>query len=97
MLIHCFAGCSTDEVLDAVGLTLADLFPEKLEAHCHHPERRPFPASDVLRCITFDAFVVASSAVTLLDGKPFSEADRGRLMLSVSRLQEAATAAGVWS
>jgi hypothetical protein len=95
ILLHCFSGCSAEEVLDAVGMTFSDLYSEKSDGHCRHPERRPFPASDVLRCISFDALVVASGAATLLDGKPFSEADRERLMLAASRLQEAAVLAGV--
>jgi hypothetical protein len=97
ILLHCFAECSPDEILDAIGMTFSDLYPEKTEGHCHHPERRPWPASDALRCVSFDALVVASSAATLLDGTPFSEADRERLMLAASRLQEAATLAGVSS
>ena len=28
ILIHCFAGCSPDEILGAVGLEMTDLFPE---------------------------------------------------------------------
>ena len=28
VLIHCFAGCSPIEILNAVGLTMAELFPE---------------------------------------------------------------------
>ena len=31
ILIHCFAGCSPLEVMNSVGLTMGDLFPEKLE------------------------------------------------------------------
>ena len=31
ILIHCFAGCSPLEIVNAVGLTMGDLFPEKLE------------------------------------------------------------------
>ena len=38
VLIHCFAGCTPVEVVAAVGLTLADLFADKLE---HHGGRRP--------------------------------------------------------
>jgi hypothetical protein len=33
--------------------------------------------------------------VSLLAGQPFSEADRGRLILAVHRVQAAMTAAGV--
>lgn len=94
ILVHCFAGCSVVEVLDAVGLTIEDLFPPRV-GHLAKPERRPFPAADVLRAIGFEALVVAVAGASLLSGKPFSTGDRARLILAVTRLQEAMTAAGV--
>lgn len=94
ILVHCFADCSVVEVLDAVGLTIEDLFPPRA-AHLAKPERRPFPAADVLRAIGFEALVVAAAGVSLLSGKPFSPDDRSRLILAVSRIQAAMTAAGV--
>jgi hypothetical protein len=39
--------------------------------------------------------VVAAAGVSLLAGTPFSETDRARLILAVSRIQAAMTAAGV--
>lgn len=33
VLIHCHAGCGTEEVIEAAGLQLADLFPGRDEAH----------------------------------------------------------------
>ena len=94
ILIHCFAGCDVHDVLAAVDLTFGDLFPEKITHHAKS-ERRPFPASDVLRCISFEVMVVAAAAVALLAGEPFSEIDRERLILAASRIQAAMTAAGV--
>ncbi len=29
LLLHCFAGCSLAEVLDAIGVKIEDLFPKK--------------------------------------------------------------------
>ena len=31
VLIHCWAGCDTRDVMAAIGLTLSDLFPDSLE------------------------------------------------------------------
>ncbi len=31
MLLHCFAGCEPDAVLAAIGLTFADIMPERLQ------------------------------------------------------------------
>jgi hypothetical protein len=92
ILIHCFSGCGVHEVLDAIGLTFSDLFPEKVLGHRLPGEKRPFPASDALRCSVFEALVVAAASVA---EHPLSEVDRERLILAASRIQEAARLAGV--
>jgi len=95
VLLHDFgAGCSAVDILAAVGLELRDLYPEPLAVH-HKPERRPFPAVDVLRCIAFESLVVSAAAVALLAGEPFGPAERERLILATSRIQGALSAAGV--
>lgn len=95
ILLHCHAGCETHDVLAAVGLTFSDLYPPRELDHRTAPERRPFPAADCLRAVGFEALVVAAAAVALLAGQPFTEADRGRLIVAASRIQAALTAAGV--
>jgi len=94
LLIHCFAGCSVHEVMHAVGLSLSDLFPRETGQH-FKPERRPFPAADVLKAIGYEALVVCAAAVTMLSGEPFTQLDRDRLMLAAERIQAGLTAAGV--
>ena len=94
VLVHCFAGCSVHEIVHAVGLELSDLFPRNPIHHCK-PERRPFPASDVLRAIGYESLVVCAAAVTMMSGEPFTQLDRERLMLAAERIQTGLTAAGV--
>lgn len=94
ILLHCFTGCDVHDILSAIGLTFDDLYPPREIQH-GKPERRPFPAADVLRAIGFEALTVASAGVSLLAGEPFGEADRARLILAVHRIQSALTAAGV--
>src|SRR5688500_8974124 len=66
VLVHCFAGCSAHEIVSAAGLTLSDLFPPRsLDSHATKRERRPFPATDVLRCIAQEALIVAVVAMRL--------------------------------
>ena len=95
VLVHCFAECDVQDVLGAVGLTFSDLYPPRVVDHLVKPDRRPFPATDVLRAIAFEALVVSAAAVSLLAGEPFSEVDRERLILATSRIHAALTAAGV--
>ena len=92
VLLHCFTGCSALEIIDAVGLEMSDLFPPR--QHHGKPERRPFPAADVLRALAAEALVVASAGVSILAGR-FTDADRERLIQAVSRIQSGVTASGV--
>ena len=94
VLLHCFSGCSVHEVLNAVGLDMAALFPLREIQH-GKPERRPFPAADVLRAVGFEALVVCAAAVTMMAGEAFTQADRDRLILAAERIQAGLTAAGV--
>ena len=90
ILIHCFAGCSVHEVVDAIGLEITDLFPPG-ESY-GKPERRPFPAMDALRGIAFEALVVSAAASALLAGHPFTQVDRERLSMAAARIQSALSA-----
>ena len=92
VLLHCFAGCTALEIIDAVGLEMSDLFPPR--QHHGKPERRPFPAADVLRALAAEALVVASCGVSML-AERFTDADRERLILAVSRIQAGLAASGV--
>src|SRR5260370_25238921 len=68
VLVHCFAGCPVADVVAAIGLELHDLFPPRTAAHGVKGERRPFPASDVLRSVAFEVLIVAVAASRLGDG-----------------------------
>lgn len=94
VLLHCFSGCSVHEVLNAVGLDMAELFPPREIQH-GKPERRSFPAADVLRAVGFEALVVCAAAAAMMAGEPFTQADRDRLILATERIQAGLTAAGV--
>ena len=62
VLLHCFAGCSAHEIVTGVGLELRDLFPsQEIGFDKGKPARRPFPATDILRCIATEALVVMTS------------------------------------
>lgn len=93
ILLWCPVGCSAEEIVGAIDMDLCDLFPPL--QHHGKPERRPFPAADCLRAVGYEVIVVSSSAVTLLDGKPFSQGDRERLILAAGRIQRALAAAGL--
>jgi hypothetical protein len=92
VLAHCFAGCAINEVVSAAGLDMTVLFPEKIIADGTKPERRPFPASDVLRAMSFETMIVSIAAADMAAGKMIKPADLERLRIAASRLQAAAEA-----
>lgn len=93
ILIHDFGGSTVNEILDAIGMDISDLFPPRQTYG--KPERRPFPAADVLRAIGYEALVVCAAAVTMMSGEAFTQVDRDRLIVAASRIQAGLTAAGV--
>ena len=40
ILIHCFAGCETSEILNSVGLSMTDLFPDR-DQHSFDDQPKP--------------------------------------------------------
>lgn len=93
VLLHCFAGCETQSVLDAVGLTFEDLFPEKVGGDIGRRERRPFNAADVLRCLSYEAVVLCQYATLLAKGEPLTVEAKERLLTAAKRFQHGAEVA----
>ncbi len=89
ILLHCFGGCAVDEVVGAIGLTLADLMPDSVPFEGTRPIKSKIPASDLLAFIQFEATVVMIACGDILDGKPLSENSFARLQLAHERLKNA--------
>ena len=94
VLVHDFAGCAIAEVLQAVGLDFEALFPERATDHRVRPERRPFPAADVLRALQFEALIVATAASSIGNGASLSTEDRARVLLASGRVNTAVLESG---
>ncbi|WP_036303420.1 hypothetical protein [Methylotenera sp. L2L1] len=94
VLIHDFAGCSTENVLGAVGLTFSDLMPEVV-SECKRKESRPFSAADALRCVSFEVMLVATYANKMAGGQKLGVTDKERLLLASSRIRGALQGAGL--
>ena len=92
ILMHDFAGCSVEEILDSVGLTFDELFPEKLMDH-GKSLNRPFNAHDVLEALSSESMVVAVSANKLFHGEDFTVAEWERLKVANARISTAVSMA----
>ncbi len=88
VLVHCWAGCPVEDVIGAVGLTFDALYPARMAHRCK-PERRAFPAADVLRALEREVLIAAVAASTLGNGGELSDTDRARLLLASTRISAA--------
>lgn len=88
ILVKCFAGCSTSEVISAVGLALKDLFPRPAE-HCRRPSKAWMDARDVLACLALEGQVIAVAASDLSQGLTFSGEDADRVAVAAGRVSTA--------
>lgn len=95
VLIHCFAGCRPLEILEAVGLSLSDLFPTPLRAST--PEARQAAKryalqsnwSAALSVLALESTIAVCACETMLRGESLDEPDRMRLHLAYDRIQAA--------
>jgi len=87
ILLHCFAECSIDDVLGSLGLTLEDLFPEKLEPS--KTNKRKISATTALEVIYFDGLVVQTTARMIVNKESLTEKDYQRVTSSFMRINSA--------
>jgi len=95
VLVHCFGGCKAIEVLEAVGLTWADLFPPR-----HWPDspeerrqqRRAIRESGwaaALEVLSLESAIVQLAAAKLLRDEPLDWNDYCRLVKAEERIGNA--------
>ena len=89
ILLHDHGGDSVEAILGAVGLSFADLFPDKPGAF-GKPIRRPFSASDVLSMVAFESSVAVIVVHDLLRRNSATAKDLDRLLVAAQRLGRAA-------
>jgi hypothetical protein len=92
ILIKDFGGCGAADVVAAVGLTLADLFPRRPSDHCRRPSHSRIPALDALVAIDHEAHVVAIIGQDVLEYRELQPDVWQRLSVAVSRIGDARAA-----
>lgn len=88
LLLHCFGGCETSEILGAIGLDFSDIMPEKAIGNFKR-DKKPFYAIDLLNIIKFEATLTYIYAADMAKGLTLTNSDRERLLLAASRINHA--------
>jgi hypothetical protein len=96
ILLNCFAGCTALEVVQAVGLELADLFPDRITHNATPEQRRELRQfakqaqwAAALDVLAFEARIVAVAVDQIAQGEPLNDEDRARLGLACRRIDNA--------
>ncbi len=85
VLLHCFAGCDSESVLDAIGLKFSDLYPKPLGHHFKPSKLRVNPRES-LATLDHESLVVAIIGADFLEHKEIDEATWRRLAAAVNRI-----------
>jgi len=95
VLLKCFAGCSADEVVGAIGMQLSDLMPENVGFHRIKPSRIPFNARDVLECLQNDATLLCVFISDVTQAKPITPEEAANAYKAACRIVAATKMGGV--
>ena len=89
ILLHCWTGCSAESILDSIGLTFDDLFPERLPEVAYPRVKPTFSAREVLVAMQPELLTVALIGRQMADGIPNDEKTQQALITAVSRIASA--------
>lgn len=92
VLMHCYAGCQTSEVLSAIGLTVGDLFPasNKPQAPLNSRQRKRYgQALAALRALELETMIICVAAERVLAGDPIDREEMNRTLIARERILNA--------
>lgn len=96
VLLHCFGGCKAIEVLEAVGLTWADIMPPRTWPESPEERRQARRAlreaswAAALSVLAVEATIVRLASAQLARWQQLTEEDDARLALACERIDKAA-------
>ncbi|MHB1669993.1 hypothetical protein [Thiomonas sp.] len=97
VLLRCWSGCGAAEIVNALGLSLSDLFPgdrRSLSDHGTGPMRRPFNWQDALKGVSHEITVARLIVEAVNAGHEMDGESLDRLALAEERISDALQAAG---
>ena len=98
VLLHCFAGCDVADILDTLGLSMADIMPARLRDASPEGRRKArehFKLASVnaaLSVVARESCIVAIVAAEVLAGCELNADDHARVALALQRIEDARAA-----
>jgi len=85
VLIKCFAGCEVEDIVNAIGVNMSDLFPDN-DIKRVKVKRKLIPPSQALALLDQEANLIAVAAGNIAHGVTLTEADLKRVTQAASRI-----------
>lgn len=89
VLLYCFGGCETVDVLTALGLGLSDLFDKPLTRTALAPIRSRLPARELLELVSHEVGVAVILLTAVVEHQGISELAWERLATAARRIGHA--------
>jgi hypothetical protein len=97
ILLYCFAGCSVDAILAAIGLTMADLFPDPparpqyhdIDGYDRYAARKAIPRFsryEMFPKLVFESTILAVTIGDLLNGHSLDDAALIRVQQAIDTI-----------
>lgn len=98
VILKCFAGCETIDVLGALGLDWDDVMPPKQPVEriqTVKPMKHTIYATDALRVIKSEAMIITMAAMDITNGRKITDAELSRIKLAMERINKVSEGANV--
>lgn len=91
IMMKCFAGCETIDILQSIGLDWDDVMPAKPEKPVHviKPKQHSIYADDALQIIRNEAQIIVMAAMDIIKGVDIKEPEMNRIKTAMKRINAA--------
>jgi hypothetical protein len=93
ILIHCFSGCSLNEILDATGLRIADIMPERINYKSSPQQVKKWRQdathrdwAEFAKDFGHECLIVYVAGLQLCNNEPLNSEEMDRLKLALKRI-----------
>jgi hypothetical protein len=98
LILKCFAGCETIDVLGALGLDWDDVMPPKQPVEriqTVKPMKHTIYATDALRVVKTESMIITMAAMDITKGRKITDAELSRVKLAMERINKVCEGANV--